>query len=110
MTLRRTQPEVGTTWWHQDGAFLGADIRALNVWLSLSHCGRDAPGLDIVPRRFDRIVETGTEGAPLSWTVSHRIWSGARAGRSRSPGRSSGPAMRFCSTSSSCTAPVPTQA
>ena len=27
------------------------------------------PGLDIVPRRFDHIVETGTNGAYFDWAV-----------------------------------------
>jgi hypothetical protein len=58
--------------WHQDGAFLG-DVRALNVWLSLSRCGDEAPGLDIVPRRLDRIVPTGTAGAAFDWSVSQTI-------------------------------------
>ncbi len=53
-TLRRARPTDGGAW-HQDGAFMG-DVRALNVWLSLSHCGEDAPGLDLVPRRLDGIV------------------------------------------------------
>ena len=70
-TLRRAIPvnEAGYKGWHQDGRFLG-DVRALNVWLSLSHCGDDAPGLDLVPRRLDHIVPTGTEGAVLEWVVS----------------------------------------
>jgi hypothetical protein len=72
-TLRRVRPDVvkGHTGisWHQDGAFLG-DVRALNVWLTLSHCGDDAPGLDIVPKRIDHIVPTGTEGAAFNWSVS----------------------------------------
>ena len=55
--------------WHQDGAFMGADIRSLNVWLSLSHCGDDAPGLDVVARRLDQIVPTGTDGAYMDWNV-----------------------------------------
>jgi hypothetical protein len=55
--------------WHQDGVFLGQGLRALNVWMSLSHCGQDAPGLDVVPRRLDRILETGTAGAILRWGV-----------------------------------------
>jgi hypothetical protein len=67
-TLRRTQPGTFGSW-HQDGAFLG-DVRALNVWLSLSHCGDVAPGLDIVPRRLDRIVPTGTEGSFFDWDVA----------------------------------------
>jgi len=51
--------------WHQDGAFMGADIRSVDVWLSLSHCGGDAPapGLDLVPKRFEEILEVGTKGS-----------------------------------------------
>jgi hypothetical protein len=67
-TLRRVGLDTGTDW-HQDGAFLGEGIRTVNMWLSLSQCGRDAPGLDIVPKRLDRILETGTEGAQFSWSV-----------------------------------------
>jgi hypothetical protein len=66
-TLRRVPPESGSDW-HQDGAFLGRDIRSTNVWLSLSHCGVDAPGLDIVPKRID-LVETATDGAIFDWSV-----------------------------------------
>jgi hypothetical protein len=72
-TLRRAEPEVGTAWWHQDGAFLGQGISSLNVWLSLSHCGRDAPGLEIVSTRLDRILEAGTEGADFDWSVGDRV-------------------------------------
>jgi Phytanoyl-CoA dioxygenase (PhyH) len=69
-TLRRAPLDAVFADWHQDGAFLGDGIRTVNVWLSLSHCGRDAPGLDILPRRLDRIVETGTEGAIFPWAVA----------------------------------------
>ncbi len=58
--------------WHQDGAFLG-DVRALNVWLALTRCGDVAPGLDVVARRLDEVVPTGTEGAAFDWSVSHTI-------------------------------------
>jgi hypothetical protein len=53
-TLRKAEPTVGGSW-HQDGAFMSG-ARALNLWLSLSRCGDEAPGLDIVPRRLDEIV------------------------------------------------------
>jgi hypothetical protein len=53
-TLRKADPSVAGAW-HQDGAFMG-DVRALNLWLSLSRCGDEAPGLDIVPRRLDHVV------------------------------------------------------
>jgi hypothetical protein len=71
-TLRRVPLDTSSDW-HQDGAFLGEGIRTVNVWLSLSHCGRDAPGLDIVPRRLDHIVETGTEGASFPWSVGPAV-------------------------------------
>jgi hypothetical protein len=67
-TLRKTEP-LPMADWHQDGAFLGDDIRTLNLWLSLSHCGDDAPGLDLVPRRFDRVLETGAGGASFHWSA-----------------------------------------
>jgi hypothetical protein len=79
-TLRRVGIEPGNANWHQDGAFLGEGIRSLNVWMSLSHCGRDAPGLDIVPRRFDRVLETGTEGAIFPWTVGPGVVERVSAG------------------------------
>jgi hypothetical protein len=69
-TLRIVTKEKSNAAWHQDGAFMGTDIRTVNLWLALSHCGDDAPGLDILPRRLDYIVETGTEGAAFDWSAS----------------------------------------
>jgi hypothetical protein len=68
-TLRRVTKDTNAQW-HQDGAFMGTDIRTVNLWLALSHCGDDAPGLDIVPRRLDHIVETGTPGSIFDWSAS----------------------------------------
>jgi hypothetical protein len=67
-TLRKADPGVVGAW-HQDGAFMG-DVRALNLWLSLSRCGDEAPGLDIVPRRLDHLVATGTDGTQIDNQVS----------------------------------------
>jgi phytanoyl-CoA dioxygenase PhyH len=67
-TLRKAEPSVPGAW-HQDGAFMGP-VRALNLWLSLSRCGDEAPGLDIVPRRLDEIVATQTDEALLDYQVS----------------------------------------
>jgi hypothetical protein len=67
-TLRKAEPQVSGAW-HQDGRFMG-DVRALNLWLSLSHCGDEAPGLDIVPKRLDGIVATSTDEAVLDIQVS----------------------------------------
>ena len=37
------------------------------MWLSLSRAADVAPSLDIVPRRLDGVVETGTDGARLDY-------------------------------------------
>jgi hypothetical protein len=65
-TLRRTTADLPKAW-HQDGTFMG--VRALNVWLSLSHCGDVAPGLDIVPRRIEQLAESGGEGSIIDIEV-----------------------------------------
>jgi ectoine hydroxylase-related dioxygenase (phytanoyl-CoA dioxygenase family) len=67
-TLRKV-PLTTKTDWHQDGAFLGEGIRAMNVWIALSDCGVDSPGMDLVPKRFDAVCETGTGGAYFDWAV-----------------------------------------
>jgi hypothetical protein len=71
-TLRRVSVKTNGDW-HQDGAFLGSGIRAINMWLTLTPCGVEAPGLDLVPRRFDSIVETGTGGAYFDWAVGPEV-------------------------------------
>jgi len=88
----RGSGEVG---WHQDGAFMGLDIRTLDVWLSLSSCGRDAAGLDIVSRRLDEIVETGTTGARYDWTVAPDVAERAAQGSIVSPLFEPGDALLF---------------
>ena len=49
------------------------EVRAMNVWLSLSRCGDEAPGLDLVPRRLDGFVETGTGEAMLDYQASQAV-------------------------------------
>ena len=48
--------------WHQDGSFLGPEVRTMNVWLALSRCGGDypSPGLEIVPKRVPDFLPCGT--------------------------------------------------
>jgi hypothetical protein len=70
-TLRKADPSVGGGW-HQDGAFMG-DVRSLNLWLSLSRCGDESPGLDVVPRRLDHLVTSGTDETFLEYQVSQRV-------------------------------------
>ena len=70
-TLRRVTSELGIEW-HQDGAFLGPENGALNVWLALTDCAA-APGLEVVARRFDDVVETGTGGATYDWSTGPEV-------------------------------------
>ena len=70
--FRRAEPTTHGLF-HQDGAFMGADIRTVNVWTALSDCGEDAPGLEVVARRLPTIVETGTEGSIFHWAVGRPV-------------------------------------
>jgi len=72
--LRRMDPLKAPADWHQDGSFMTAAIKSINLWVALSECGEgtDCPGMDFVPRRFDEIVETGTNEAHFDWSVSQK--------------------------------------
>jgi Phytanoyl-CoA dioxygenase (PhyH) len=67
-TLRIAEPTVPGAW-HQDGRFLGR-VRALNLWVALTRCGDVAPGLELVPRRFEDYVVAETEEAMFDHMVS----------------------------------------
>ena len=43
--------------WHQDMLAYGKETRALNMWVALSSCGRQAPGLALVPINPGGMVE-----------------------------------------------------
>jgi Phytanoyl-CoA dioxygenase (PhyH) len=44
--------------WHQEASvFDSGPLRALNVWLTLTGCGEDAPGFQFLPRRMNSIIE-----------------------------------------------------
>jgi hypothetical protein len=75
-TLRRVPVDSGTNW-HQDGAFLG-EVRTVNLWLALSDCGVTSPTVDVVARRLDRLVETGTGDAFFDWSVGQDAVDAAR--------------------------------
>lgn len=74
--LRCMEPSNGgQAGWHQDGKFMGDDIRTINMWIALTDCGgdADAPGMEIVTGGERAIYETGTEGAPFDWTVGQGL-------------------------------------
>jgi hypothetical protein len=93
-TLRRISHEGESGGWHQDGAFMGTRIRSLNVWLALSHCGDDAPGLDIVARRLTDLVQVG-EGAFADWATSPDAAADVAAGALVRPVFDAGDALVF---------------
>ena len=63
-------PKLRLTDFHQDGRFMGADVRAVNVWVTVTDCGTDAPTLDLVPRREPAIAPTGNGTSGFDWTIS----------------------------------------
>lgn len=71
-TLRRV-PRDSNAGWHQDGAFLGENIRTVNLWIALTDCGSTAPSMDMVPIRLNEIVPTGTDNADYSWSVNNDL-------------------------------------
>ncbi|MGB0120787.1 MAG: hypothetical protein WBP55_07545 [Solirubrobacterales bacterium] len=68
-TLRKSTPDVAGGW-HQDGQFMGEDIRSVNVWMSLSRCGDVAPSMDVVPVRLEEFAELGGPGTYLDFQIS----------------------------------------
>lgn len=92
-SLRRTGPQ-GSSGWHQDGAFLGSDVRTVNCWMALTPCGEDAPGVEIVARRFRHVVRTALDGK--GWSVEdHMAEEVARGTRMVSPVFEPGDALLF---------------
>lgn len=71
--LRRVDPLTRLADWHQDGRFMGANIKSINLWMSLTECGAgtSSPGMDLIPTRLDRILEAGTNNACFDWSISH---------------------------------------
>lgn len=61
--------------WHQDGQFMGAGAKALNMWVALTPCGDGtaAPGLALIPKRIHEIMEYGTGGANINWVVGPEV-------------------------------------
>ena len=67
-TLRRIDPEERLTTWHQDGAFMGREIRTMNLWVTLTDCGGSFPasGLEVIPTRLDEILDTSDGIVPFA--------------------------------------------
>jgi hypothetical protein len=95
-TLRCVPASIRHADWHQDGAFMGAGIRSLNVWLALSHCGEDASGLECLPRRLPAVLPTGSHGAYFDWSVGPGMVEQAAGGTATvSPVFAPGDALLF---------------
>ena len=52
---------------------MGSDINSLNLWIPLDVCGgkTGAPGLDIIPKRFEGIINPGEADAALNWSTGN---------------------------------------
>lgn len=92
-TLRRTEPD-SLAGWHQDGAFLGTETRALNIWTALTPCGIDAAGLDVFARNFDHLVPTGGDEI-YDWSVSNETASSYGLDKIERPSFDTGDALIF---------------
>ena len=66
--VRRTPPDIPGAW-HQDGSFVGTDTNTIDAWMALSDCGHDRAGLDLVPRRFEALLETDAGGVVIPHTT-----------------------------------------
>jgi hypothetical protein len=57
-TLRRTSPRFKhSDVWHQDGAFMGGDLRVTNVWLALTDCGVTSASVELAAKRFNEVIK-----------------------------------------------------
>jgi hypothetical protein len=72
-TLRRSEPVYNLVAWHQDGSFLDADVRTMNVWVALSPCGGElpAPALEVIPRRIEEILPV--DGVMSTHSISYDL-------------------------------------
>ena len=79
--LRCVRDTVPT--WHQDGSFMGADARSVDVWIALSACGpgTGAPGLDLLPMRVEDILDTQTHGEVHLYAIGQGLVDEVGAGR-----------------------------
>jgi ectoine hydroxylase-related dioxygenase (phytanoyl-CoA dioxygenase family) len=78
-TLRRVEPVTRVNWhpdeygWHQDGVIFGRKARAINLWLALTDCGVDAPGLDLLARRVPYFLRTASHGAWVEYSIGNGL-------------------------------------
>ncbi len=103
-TLRKVDASAGTAW-HQDGAFLGDGVRALNVWMSLSRLRTSTRPASTSSRDGSTTSSaTGTEGAIFEWSVADQVAREAAGEAGHRPADHSSRATSSSSTTSSCTA------
>jgi hypothetical protein len=69
-TALRRVPNTVPPAWHQDGFAFGTDTGLLNVWVTLSDCGVDAPSLGLIPTRVREIFRAKPD-APIPWDLDH---------------------------------------
>jgi hypothetical protein len=55
--LRRLPQQPRALGWHQDASIFGRPAPSLNCWIAFNDCGDDAPGIEVVPRRVDHVLD-----------------------------------------------------
>lgn len=63
--LMRRSPAAGLGW-HQDGAYFGGRLHALNTWIALTPVGEDRPSVEVLGERIDRLVDIAAEDVEAS--------------------------------------------
>jgi len=85
LCLDTLQPAVRQSWvrcsepghrdlelpFHQDSRILNAPL--VNLWIPLSDCGRDIPGLEIVTRRIDGLIATLPHDPTRNFYAGHGL-------------------------------------
>lgn len=75
--LRIKKPgSSGALPWHQDANFFCNQYFAVNCWAAITQCGKDNPGLQVIPRRMtERVGWDSDEAASLTYgnDISRRV-------------------------------------
>jgi ectoine hydroxylase-related dioxygenase (phytanoyl-CoA dioxygenase family) len=85
--LRRVDRTNNRAPWHQEASVFDAGpLRTINLWLTLSPCGVDAPGLEFFPRRMHSIIEPDLNFGLRPETVDRFLAGTAVAAPTYEPG------------------------
>jgi hypothetical protein len=65
LSMRRMPLRPENLGWHQERSVFRRATRSINFWIALSPCGKDAPGLEVIPSRVNHeVVESSSTTNP----------------------------------------------